>query len=396
MSIDELLGNQVFAGVAGAAVISAVLFQLRTLPQLLWSLLCTQFSATLTVYSEQEAYRQIDLWLGKHPSASKTRRLSLTEWWEQGADRMAMHLTPGEGPHLLWEGREPVFVNKVVEAAAPGAMPGVRRQTITLTTIGRSRSLLERIMDEARSVQDRDVVPIHVWGGHSYQLVERRQRRAVSTIQLPGGLREQILDDAKRFVGRASWYARIGVPHRRGYLFEGPPGTGKSSMALALAGELGRAIYIINPSAVSDDNSLQAALNQAGAGVVLIEDIDAVDCGRERSAQLVGPGVPTVADANATGISTSGLLNAIDGVAARDGRILIITSNHPDKLDAALIRPGRVDMRCHFGLAGEEEAREMFRRFCPDGDEEAFIRATRKSLPLSQAELQSRLLRIAA
>lgn len=397
MNLSLLLQNEVFAGVAGAAVVSGVLFQLRSIPALAWSLMCAQFSATLTVYSEQDAFRQVDLWLGRHPSAAKSRRIALAEWWDQAASQTTFQMTPGEGPHLLWEGRWPVFVHKSVEAPQPGGMGGVRRQTLTLTTIGRSRALLERVMEEARTVQDRDVVPVHVWGGHGYELVERRPRRALESIHLAGSLREEIVADAQRFCERRAWYVERGIPHRRGYLFEGPPGTGKSSMALALAGELRRSIYIINPAAVRDDNSLQAAINQAGSGVVLIEDIDAVDCGRERAATKAANTPGSIEpEATATGISTSGLLNAIDGVAARDGRVLVITSNHAEALDPALVRPGRVDMRCHFGPAGLEEALAMHRRFCPEADPQAFANEIGPELPLSQAELQNRLLRIAA
>lgn len=393
MDLTAILSNQVFSGVAGAAIVSAALFQLRSIPSLVGRLLSDQFSATLTVYSEQDVFRHIDMWLGRHPSAGKTRRVAVTEWWDQAGSRTEQQMTPGEGPHLLWEGMRPVFINKVVEQAPPtSAAPGssTRRQTIVIKTVGRSRELLEQILAEARTVQDRDVVPIYLWGGFGYDLIERRARRTVETIYLAGHLRDTIIEDAKRFIGRRTWYAERGIPHRRGYLFEGPPGTGKSSMALALAGELRRSIYIINPSAVSDDNVLQMAINQAGSGVVLIEDIDAIDCGLERK-----PAPDSAAASSASGISTSGLLNAIDGVAARDGRILVITSNHPEKLDLALIRPGRVDMRCHFGLAREPEARAMFSRLCPGGSEGEFAEVV-ADLPLSQAEIQNRLLRIAA
>lgn len=398
--ITDLLGNQIFAGVAGAAVISAALFQLRALPGLAWSLATNQLTATLTVYSEQEAFRQIDLWLGRHPSAKASRRLALVEWWNQGGQSAEFEMTPGQGSHLLWEGRSPVLVRREVEGGAPAAggapSSGPRRQTLSLTTWGRSRALLERVVADARTVHERDVVPVYVWGHHGYQLVERRPRRRLETVYLADGLGDRIVADARRFIERRGWYEERGIPHRRGYLFEGPPGTGKSSMALAVAGELHRAIYIINPAAMYDDNALQTAVNQAGAGVVLIEDIDAVDVGAQRAppSQPDAPeafGAPTK-----TGISTSGLLNAIDGVAARDGRVLIITTNHAERLDPALIRPGRVDMRCHFGLANEAEAIAMHRRLCPERDERAFAAEIAPHLPLSQAELQNRLLRLAA
>lgn len=396
MNVSDLLGNQVFAGVAGAAVVSAVLFQLKAVPQTLWAFLRDQFSATLTVYSEQDAFRQLDLWLGRHSSAKASRRVGLAEWWDQSRAQTGFEMTPGPGPHVFWEAGRPVFVNRQVEAPA-GAAQGPRRQTVTLTTVGRSRAMLERVIEEARTVQDREVVPIHIWSGHGYELVERRPRRALESIILGDGLRERIVADAERFVERRAWYIERGIPHRRGYLFEGPPGTGKSSMALALAGALHRSVYIINPAALHDDNVLLTAINQAGSGIVLIEDIDAVDCGLSRSTPaLAPPGSPINERVTVTGISASGLLNAFDGVAARDGRILIITSNHAEKLDPALIRPGRVDMRCRFDLASTSEAIAMFDRFAPPVAAGWFAAEIAPDLPLSQAEIQSRLLKVAA
>ncbi|KAK3062875.1 hypothetical protein LTS18_003194 [Coniosporium uncinatum] len=71
-------------------------------------------------------------------------------------------------------------------------------------------------------------------------------------------------------------------------------------------------------------------------------------------------------DANKTGISLSGLLNAIDGVASHEGRVLVMTTNHPEKLDKALIRPGRVDMQIEFKNASRQQARDIFLRMYSD------------------------------
>ena len=71
------------------------------------------------------------------------------------------------------------------------------------------------------------------------------------------------------------------------------------------------------------------------------------------------------------GISLSGLLNAIDGVASHEGRVLIMTTNHPEKLDAALVRPGRVDRKVGFRLAMREEVRELFVRMYRVSEEDS-------------------------
>ena len=65
-------------------------------------------------------------------------------------------------------------------------------------------------------------------------------------------------------------------------------------------------------------------------------------------------------DSKRDGITLSGLLNVIDGVAASEGRILVMTTNHPEKLDAALLRPGRVDMSIEFGYARGLDIEKLF------------------------------------
>jgi chaperone BCS1 len=67
-------------------------------------------------------------------------------------------------------------------------------------------------------------------------------------------------------------------------------------------------------------------------------------------------------------ITFSGLLNAIDGVAAGEGRLLFATTNHPERLDPALIRPGRIDRRVEIGHADREQLARIFRRFFPEAE----------------------------
>lgn len=79
-----------------------------------------------------------------------------------------------------------------------------------------------------------------------------------------------------------------------------------------------------------------------------------------------------------TGISLSGLLNAIDGVASHEGRVLIMTSNFPEKLDAALIRPGRVDMQVAFTLATTLQIKEIFVKMYVSDPQQTFDATTQE------------------
>ncbi|KAG6017584.1 hypothetical protein E4U43_000815 [Claviceps pusilla] len=136
--------------------------------------------------------------------------------------------------------------------------------------------------------------------------------------------------------------------------------TGKSSFSLSIASELDMDIYVVSIPSTNDQmlKNLFAALPDRC--VVLLEDIDAAGaaCSREPSAEDSDSDVGTKTQKN--GVTLSGLLNVLDGVASQEDRVLVMTTNHPEKLDQALIRPGRVDKKVEFQLADRGIAKEIF------------------------------------
>ena len=157
-----------------------------------------------------------------------------------------------------------------------------------------------------------------------------------------------------------------GIPYRRGYLLHGPPGSGKTSFIQALAGELDYNLCILNLSerGLTDDRLHLVFSIIPERCIMLLEDVDTAFLGREQSkeqgyryrrARLIC--------SFQSSITLSGFLNALDGVVASEERIVFMTTNHPEKLDPALIRPGRVDVKEYLGYASRYQIREMFMRF---------------------------------
>ena len=200
------------------------------------------------------------------------------------------------------------------------------------------------------------------------------------------------------------WYLTniSGIPFRRGYLLYGAPGSGKTSIIHSLAGELGLDIYIVSLSKMGlDDSSLNALITSLPEQcIAIMEDIDAAFThGLTRDAtgtELEDPrhrgrqehGRPSSEDgsddyqgrdrdrhqseAKDARITLSGLLNALDGISAQEGRILFATTNRYQSLDPALIRPGRMDIHVEFRLASQYQARELYKCFYfPDAPDEA-------------------------
>jgi mitochondrial chaperone BCS1 len=127
----------------------------------------------------------------------------------------------------------------------------------------------------------------------------------------------------------------------------------------ALAGEMRVPIVLVSlGSKDCDDRGLASALERAPRfSIVLIEDVDCAFVPDEN----MNPNEEMYM--RHTHITLSGLLNAIDGVAAQDGRILFMTTNHKERLSEALTRPGRVDVQCELGKASKAGARALFAQF---------------------------------
>ncbi|KAJ7118266.1 P-loop containing nucleoside triphosphate hydrolase protein [Mycena epipterygia] len=229
-------------------------------------------------------------------------------------------------------------------------------------------------------------VTVHLTDNYgSWARAVTKNRRAFSTLILPGGIKELILADAKEFLASEEWhvdfyrflvYTFAGVPHRRGYLLYGEPGTGKSSTIHALAGELGLEIYFISLAAPGiDDYTLGRLIRDTPSRcILLIEDIDCAFPSREEDddeplLDAKGNPIPKEPIPPRSQVTLAGLLNVLDSVASEEGRLTFATTNHIEQLDPALIRPGRMDLKIQYGLATSEQLEQMFDRFYPYNEE---------------------------
>jgi chaperone BCS1 len=200
-----------------------------------------------------------------------------------------------------------------------------------------------------------------------------RPARKLDTITMDADSKAAIIDDIETYLSPSgmAWYNQRGIPYKRGLLFYGPPGTGKTSFSAALAGHFQLVLYVIsfsNPNL--NDQRLEKLFESLPIRcIVLLEDVDSAGIHRE---QIVSSSTGNSKskskskikdkdkDPSPRGVTLSGLLNAIDGPTSADGRILILTSNSPNSLDPALVRPGRVDLKILFGNASKDVIKQLF------------------------------------
>jgi chaperone BCS1 len=240
---------------------------------------------------------------------------------------------------------------------------------------------------EARSHVFRKKTDVYVYQSGWWRLACRKDKRDIETVVLPEAQKAKLLRDIERFRRRKQWYLDRGIPYRRGFLFEGPPGCGKTSLVMALAGHFSLPIYVLNLGSLSSDDDLfKAVMSVPENALLLIEDIDAATTAKPRKSKPVEPTKPgEPAEKEEATLTLSGLLNALDGTFSRDGRVLVLTTNHPENIDPALIRPGRADIREHIGAIEAPEVLKLCKIYL--GDERGTDFANTIEVPIIPATL---------
>ncbi len=427
---------------------------------------------SMHISEDDHIYDHIMKFLAQHPSMKSSKQLTAQtvyrSAWDDNDDEEeegnALFLTNG-GDDETTDNQYLNFSNQAA-TSAPRYIPGLGRtgfwhkgtyfrllrfkesfansrgwglmkdvESVEIACYGRSITPIKQLLADAKALYWKDMAQkTTIYRPRSkeqrrdynmWQEVARRPVRPIRTVVLDNKEKHDVLADINEYLHPATprWYASRGIPLRRGYLFHGPPGTGKTSFSFALAGVFGIDIYVISlqDASVTEEDLAVLFTKLPRRSVILLEDIDSAGLRREGAdVEVEGKEKDTdkEKDKNKTkeksknkkkdsksqddsssssdsdsdssseeeevksrkksrrsgrnqtqrkrsskkGISLSGLLNAIDGVASHEGRVLIMTTNKPESLDEALVRPGRVDVQVGFAHASVFQVEELFQR----------------------------------
>jgi chaperone BCS1 len=381
---EQLASNQFLSGGFILMLLGAVAALCRNMPGRIWSWIKHRAFIEFEIPMKDDAFIWFNDWLADQNYSRRWARWLTVRTVRKGRrvigdpcyydddddDRPGEYsivLSPAPGRHwMFWRGYFIVVDRdrKENENGGNGGGGGlssfaIPRETFNVSILTWRRKamieLLEAARDFANPPEDNRISVFAARYGEWYCDMKRRPR-ALSSVVLRAGVMEELIADCKEFLGKEKWYVERGIPYRRGYMLHGPPGNGKSSAVMAIASELKLDIYVINlgTSSIGDDELRKLFGSIPTNTILLIEDIDCVF--RKRKATKD----------NDSKVTFSGLLNAIDGVVASEGRLLFMTTNFIDVLDGALIRPGRCDVKVLFENADADQARRMFLRFFPD------------------------------
>ncbi|KAL6224581.1 hypothetical protein ACLB2K_003436 [Fragaria x ananassa] len=311
-----------------------------------------------------EAYDKVEVYLGAKISPSDSR-LELSKTNRQKSVSLAIEkrgqviTDTFDDIELRWR-----YVSKLSKNTCttkdrhPGAVDGYAEEkfqwSFELSFDKKHRdkvidSYMPYVLAQAESIkQGERVLKLHSTGRDPYgspkkSCIDLVHPATFETMAMDPEVKEMIIDDLDRFVKRREFYKKVGKAWKRGYLLYGPPGTGKSSLIAAMANYLKFDVYDLELTSVYDNSELRRVLlSTSNRSILVVEDIDC-------SVQIKSREPAQPSKSSASKITLSGLLNFIDGLwsCCGDERIIVFTTNHKERLDPALFRPGRMDLHIH-------------------------------------------------
>lgn len=406
----RLLGIDIGVLVTGWALIFGCHTAWRYLYDLVQRYFDEYYTSSIQVDDDDGLFDDVKAWLSEQQNKKSSRKLKAVTDYEDNKKDDNVHDEQGiykyEVPmpryepsygsdHFFQEGRR----FKVVRSSVKDDGGSYMKETLEIFCYARTAQPVKDLLAHIRQWKiKQETAMTSVYrslnsGGRYWSRQSCRPSRPLHTVSLDQQQKDDIVEDINEYLhpATARWYAARGIPHRRGYLFHGPPGTGKSSLSFALAGVFGLEVYCIslNDKDLTESDLCQLFDTLPDRCIVLLEDIDSAGLKREEEAVIVEApesgdsgsepakdatkSAETKTDTSIGSISLSALLNVIDGAASHEGHVLIMTTNTPEKLDAALIRPGRVDLQVAFTLATQDQIRETFMRMYSQTAEEQTI-----------------------
>lgn len=347
----------------------------------------TRFSY-LEVTSKSQFFKIVLKYGTEHCVSSFIPQLNKSEG-DDGCEKSSTDLQLGHGLHEgMYKGQRLIIARFNVGEPCGTLYSVAQKEVLVVFLEGYNnqeglKEYLDDLLERERSEPPKNKFRVYRYSVcDGYWYMESLQRaRKLSSVVLPSVLKDNIVGDLEQFLEPSTreWYNNHGIPYKRSYIFYGPPGTGKTSFIQALAGAYGRHVAFLQPNNPKfTDDALKSCLQKAPEkSIIVLEDIDALFNNRHS----MNHSCP---------LTFTGLLNGLDGIGNAVGQVFVLSTNHLERLDPALIRSGRVDRKFEFSYCTDEALQLMFQRFYPEtklGDE--FVAAVRaKTDAVTAADLQ--------
>lgn len=358
----QIKTNQFFGAAAFASIAAALFASLKGVPGWLWDRFVILVSYKVTIYQTDELYDYVTFWI-RDNHKSKARNVEYTtrsaddddDITESRSGKKAKEIKeiPIEDFFYLRKYRRWLrisFGRDKLENA--NNLKSVYLKHYTFKGLFASRSIRKLISEINQHYGNVKREPrFYISRGHYFSYMQNITGKPLSQVVLNPKLKSDILNDVNMWRDSKDEYIRRGISHKRGHCYFGPPGTGKTTLARAIAIEYEMDVYNVNLNNIDGDDDMISMFTEINPNsILLFEDIDAYFDQRN-------------AINKKSKVTFSGLLNALDGAINLNNVLIMFTTNHIEKLDPALLRPGRIDVIKEIGFATNVEVNEYMSMF---------------------------------
>lgn len=327
---DQLTSNDFFRGGLALSAMGACALWLKSvlLSVYAWSKRHLVYTVAINDDDSMDAYYAVVEYVMHHrPKAGRSYTLS-------GDDKRRP-----TGTIVLWRGPVPLLLS--MESRMRNISVGYKSDAIHSITVSglRSKDTVDSLIRECvrwKKLREATVEGVTVYRATTtadYAYVARINPKPLDRLVLSDGALDSLRTAVESWAGNVGLYKRIGLPHKMGILLHGEPGTGKTSVAYALARHLGFAVRLC--TAMSFSAAAKHGLK--GSSVYLVDDVD-------RSLPADGVMQQELTPDRATKM----LLEGLDAMFCEGQVIIVLTCNNVAAIDPAVLRPGRIDWQHRF------------------------------------------------
>lgn len=353
--------NDFLIGTTVPFVLGAIVYALRGFVMRVWGLIVRNFTVSVRINSTMAYYEELNQYIYDNYVWGLFRRNFVLAYIFGDRSRLAM--TSGYGASLALVNGHPGFVERQTEDSDSYNFKEHVTIRVACFRPGKfAKNLYEEL--QARVADERDEKRVRIFKsvlGERHE-VAVKPKRPLSTVFLPEDAKDRIMGHLRRFTASEDYCIAKGIPWHTGVILHGEPGTGKTSLIHAIASELGRDIHY-HTSGPMDGMDFDPTKT-----ILVLEDIDAAGVGKftyTRTEETPKTGKTKTKEKENSSSSESNyysmadILNYLDGFLTPHGLIVIATTNHIDRLDAAIIRPGRFDLCEKIDKMGWPEYQQM-------------------------------------
>jgi len=341
----------------------------------LTAFITTRLVATVSILNDSLLFDAVDKWFGdNYGNQIKSFRGKFKT--EKVNDTQGLDLVPGNLMLLIKTKHGRILVRKKIDRYIEDNKEVLEiKYDLIALDLERIRKLLLDLEKETNDFNLSKGLCI-VTGSHDYKRAVLRYKVFKTFDELFYPRKEELIQVIDNFIGSQKFYHQKKIKYKIGIILSGPPGTGKTDTAIAMAHYTNRPLYVTNLNNFMDDESFQEYIQKLDpCSIVLIDDIDDYIGDREKDG-----------NGSKTDISFSSILNTLDGIYSPDNVIFVFTTNKYDNLDAAFVRPGRIDYVMYLGYPDGKHIRQYVANYYGVEDEKWISNSFYPNEPMSMIE----------